>query len=72
MNTIYLIAYIEAWKIQDFKGVWTRELEIFALFALFFWALSPLCRSSYVKFATFAVIATVASAIQPLQINPFF
>ena len=28
MNAIYAIAYIEAWKIQDFKGVWTRDLVI--------------------------------------------
>ena len=28
MNTIYAIAYIEAWKIQDFKRVWTRDLAI--------------------------------------------
>ena len=40
MNRIYLIAYIEAWKIQDFNGVWTRELEIFA-FLLYFSEPSP-------------------------------
>ena len=28
MNAIYAIAYIEAWKIQDFNGVWTRDLVI--------------------------------------------
>ena len=28
MNAIYAIAYIEAWKIQDFNGVWTRDLTI--------------------------------------------
>ena len=28
MNSIYAIAYIEAWKIQDFNGVWTRDLPI--------------------------------------------
>ena len=28
MNAIYAIAYIEAWKIQDFNGVWTRDLAI--------------------------------------------
>ena len=28
MNAIYAIAYIEAWKIQDFNGVWTRNLAI--------------------------------------------
>ena len=28
MNTIYAIMYIEAWKIQDFNGVWTRNLAI--------------------------------------------
>ena len=27
MNSIYAIAYIEAWN-QDFNGVWTRDLEI--------------------------------------------
>ena len=26
MNAIYAIAYIEAWKSQDFNGVWTRDL----------------------------------------------
>ena len=26
MNAIYAIAYIEAWKSQDFNGVWTRNL----------------------------------------------
>ena len=26
MNAIYAIAYIESWKIQDFNGVWTRDL----------------------------------------------
>ena len=25
---IYAIAYIEAWKIQDFNGVWTGDLAI--------------------------------------------
>ena len=28
MNAIYAIAYVEAWKIQDFNGVWTRDLAI--------------------------------------------
>ena len=28
MNAIYAIAYTEAWKIQDFNGVWTRDLAI--------------------------------------------
>ena len=28
MNAIYAIAYIEAWKIQDFNGVWTLDLAI--------------------------------------------
>ena len=28
MNAIYAIAYIEAWKSQDFNGVWTRDLAI--------------------------------------------
>ena len=28
MNPIYAIAYIEAWKIQDFNGVWIRDLAI--------------------------------------------
>ena len=28
MNAIYAIAYIEAWKIQDLNGVWTRDLAI--------------------------------------------
>ena len=29
MNIIYaLIAYIEAWKSQDFNWVWTRDLAI--------------------------------------------
>ena len=27
-NAIYAIAYIEAWKIQDFNGVWTCDLTI--------------------------------------------
>ena len=27
MNAIYAIAYIEAWKSQDFNRVWTRELR---------------------------------------------
>ena len=26
INASYVIAYIEAWKIQDFNGVWTRDL----------------------------------------------
>ena len=26
MNAIYAIAYVEAWKIQDFNGIWTRDL----------------------------------------------
>ena len=25
MNVIYVITYIEAWKSQDFDGVWTRD-----------------------------------------------
>ena len=25
---IYAITYIEGWKIQDFHGVWTRDLVI--------------------------------------------
>ena len=28
MNAIYAIAYIEAWKTQDFHGVWSRDLTI--------------------------------------------
>ena len=28
MNAIYAIAYIEAWKTQDFNWVWTHELAI--------------------------------------------
>ena len=28
MKSIYAIAYIEAWKSQDFSGVWTRDLVI--------------------------------------------
>ena len=28
MNAIYAIANIEAWKSQDFNGVWTRNLAI--------------------------------------------
>ena len=28
MNSIYAIAYIDPWKIQDFNGVWTRDLTI--------------------------------------------
>ena len=28
MNAIYAIAYVEAWKIQDFNRVWTCDLVI--------------------------------------------
>ena len=28
MNAIYATENIEAWKIQDFSGVWTRDLAI--------------------------------------------
>ena len=28
MKGIYVIAYIEAWKSQDFNKVWTRDLLI--------------------------------------------
>ena len=28
MNAIYAIAYLEAWKSQDFNRVWTRDLAI--------------------------------------------
>ena len=28
MDAIYAIACVEAWKIQDFNGVWTRDLTI--------------------------------------------
>ena len=28
MKAVYAIAYIEAWKRQDFNGVWTRDLMI--------------------------------------------
>ena len=28
VNAIYAIAYIEAWKTQDFNGVWSRDLTI--------------------------------------------
>ena len=28
MNAIYAIAYLEAWKTQDFNRVWTRDLSI--------------------------------------------
>ena len=28
MNVIYAIAYIEAWKSQDFNGIWTHDLAI--------------------------------------------
>ena len=28
MEAIYAIAYIEAWKSQDFNGVWTRDLAL--------------------------------------------
>ena len=28
MNAIYAIAYVEAWKIQDFNRVWTCDLAI--------------------------------------------
>ena len=28
MKAIYAIAYVEAWKPQDFKGAWTRDLAI--------------------------------------------
>ena len=27
-NAIYAIAYLEAWKSQDFNRVWTRDLAI--------------------------------------------
>ena len=27
MNAIYAIAFIEAWKSEDFNGVWTRDLR---------------------------------------------
>ena len=30
MNVSYAIAYVEAWKIQDFNGVWTRDLAMSA------------------------------------------
>ena len=26
MNVIYAVTYIEAWKIQDFNGIWNRDL----------------------------------------------
>ena len=28
MDAIFAIAYIEAWKIQDFNGVWARDRAI--------------------------------------------
>ena len=28
MKAIYAIAYVEAWKIQDFNRVWTRDFAI--------------------------------------------
>ena len=28
MNAIYAIAYVEAWKSQNFNRVWTRDLAI--------------------------------------------
>ena len=28
MNAIYAIAYLEAWKSQDFNRVWTRDFAI--------------------------------------------
>ena len=28
MNAVYAIAYLEAWKSQDFNRVWTRDLLI--------------------------------------------
>ena len=28
VNSIYAIAYIEAWKIQDFNGLWTHDLAM--------------------------------------------
>ena len=42
----------------------------FLLYFRSFYALFLLCPLSYVKLTTFAVIATVIIAIQPLQINP--
>ena len=32
MNTIYTIAYVKAWKSQDFNGVWTRDHEVIILY----------------------------------------
>ena len=28
MDASFAIAYVEAWKIQEFNGVWTRDLAI--------------------------------------------
>ena len=28
IHAIHAIAYVEAWKIQDFNGIWTRDLTI--------------------------------------------
>ena len=47
MNAIYAIAYIEAWKGQDFNGVWTifinyvwtRDLAIQVWFSVTNWAM---------------------------------
>ena len=41
MKAIYAIAYIEAWKSQDFNGVWTRDLQ-YRCDALTNWAMKTL------------------------------
>ena len=28
MNAVYAIAYLQAWKSQDFNRIWTRDLAI--------------------------------------------
>ena len=41
MNAIYAIASTEAWKIQDFDGIWIRDLAI---------PVDPLTNFSFVGF----------------------
>ena len=56
MNTIYAIAYVEAWKIQDFNGVWTRDLAI------------PLRRSNQLSCEATYTVKSLSLTTDPVEV----
>ena len=45
MNAIYAIAYIEAWKIQDFNGIETKRIELWFRLCIKAWDVDKTLKS---------------------------